>query len=438
MCDSMIASRDRTQCGYSIFGKASDRAVNEPQPLIYVPAAKHAPGEKVKTTRIVIDQVPQTYAMILSKPSWIWGAEIGINEKGVIIGNESVFSRELRTDAIALLGMDILRLCLERADTAEKAVHVLGELLEQYGQGGNCSFDGEFYYDNAFLIADATEAWHVETAGEFWAAKRISTGSYSISNYLSINYPDLMHQHAIDNAVKKGYPISEPFDWANAYVDWTSIVNHSGMIRRACSFQQMNRPGSGFTVADMLSALRMHYTDDEWINGGSCVCMHAFPHFMGDLDCQTTGAMGAVLKPDDFMIFGTGMSTTCVAPFQPFWFNAYSRRQVFAYDKQKEAMDCWLLREGINRAIVDGRIDLAQYKAEMQEMEKRWFTQAETLPKEDRQAFVDANAVEADAFINKWLEIARKQSPNPRGNAAFQAWWYTKNEALGKDRRIAF
>lgn len=438
MCDSMIASRDRTQCGYSIFGKASDRSVNEPQPFIYVPAAKHSPGEKVKTTRIVIDQVTETYAMILSKPSWIWGAEIGINEKGVIIGNESVFSRELRTDTIALLGMDILRLCLERADTAKKAVDTLGELLDRYGQGGNCSFDGDFYYDNAFLIADSEEAWHVETAGKFWAAKQVSQGSYSISNYLSINYPDLIHRDAIENAIQKGYPVSEPFDWAESYVDWTSIVNRSGMLRRACSFQQMNRPGNRVDVSDVISALRTHFSDNEWINGGNCVCMHAYPHFTGDLDCQTTNAMGAVLKPDDPMIFGTGMSTTCVAPFQPFWFDAYSSRQVFSYDRQEEAMNSWIHREGINRAMIDGRIDVAQYKKELYEMEKRWFSQAESVAKEDRQAFVDANAAEADDFINRWLDIALHQSPHPMGDAAFQAWWHNKSKALGRDRRIAY
>lgn len=80
MCDSMYAGAKKTACGYNIFAKSSDRSPNEPQPLIFVPAADHAQGEKVKTTFIEVEQVSHTYAMILSKPSWIWGAEIGINE----------------------------------------------------------------------------------------------------------------------------------------------------------------------------------------------------------------------------------------------------------------------------------------------------------------------------------------------------------------------
>ena len=437
MCDSMIANRDRTRCGYSIFGKASDRAVNEPQPFVFVPAADHPAGEKVKTTRIWVDQVPHTYAVILAKPSWIWGGEIGINEHGVMIGNEAVISRELRTDVEALLGMDILRLCLERADTAEKAVHVLTDLLERYGQGGNCSFDGVFHYDNSFLIADANETWDVETAGRFWAAKRVSEGAYSISNYLCINYPDLIHPEAVQNAIDKGYPVDEPFDWAKAYIDWAASLNSSGMLRRACSFQQMNRPGKQFEIKDIMTSLRFHSVANEWTDGGSCVCMHAYPHFEGDLDCQSTTAMGAVLKPGDALIFGTGMSTTCLAPFQPFWFDAFSSRQVFGYDRLEEAMDCWIRREGINRYAVQGKLDLAAYKAEMQEMEKRWFEQAETIAKSDRQAFVDANAAECEAFIEKWLAIAEKAEARPVGDQAYLTWWNGKTAALGKDRRIA-
>ena len=136
MCDSMIAGKAVTQCGFSIFGKNSDRSPNEPQPIIFVPAADHMPGTMVKTTRIEVEQAAHTYAVMLSKPSWIWGGEIGVNEKGVVIGNEAVISKDMSITDVALLGMDVLRLALERADTAEKAVGVIAEMMERYGQGG--------------------------------------------------------------------------------------------------------------------------------------------------------------------------------------------------------------------------------------------------------------------------------------------------------------
>ena len=140
MCDSIVVTREFTRNGITIFGKASDRAVNEPQPFVYIPAADHRTGETVNCTYIEVEQVPHTNAMILSKPSWIWGGEMGINEHDVCIGNEAIFSREMNSTCSALLGMDILRLALERSSTAREAVEVIGRLMERYGQGGNAGF----------------------------------------------------------------------------------------------------------------------------------------------------------------------------------------------------------------------------------------------------------------------------------------------------------
>ena len=67
-----------------------------------------------------------------------------------------------------------LRLGLERADTAEKALTVIVDLLEKYGQGGNCMESHMvFTYHNSFLIADRKEAWVLETSGKYWAAEKV-------------------------------------------------------------------------------------------------------------------------------------------------------------------------------------------------------------------------------------------------------------------------
>lgn len=66
------------------------------------------------------------------------------------------------------------RLGLERADTAERAVEVMAELLEKHGQGGSCLEDNcSFTYHNSFLISDRKEAWLLETSGRMWAAERV-------------------------------------------------------------------------------------------------------------------------------------------------------------------------------------------------------------------------------------------------------------------------
>lgn len=52
-------------------------------------------------------------SVILSKPSWMWGAEMGANDKNVVIGNEAVWTNNNEGDGDArqkrLLGMDLVR-----------------------------------------------------------------------------------------------------------------------------------------------------------------------------------------------------------------------------------------------------------------------------------------------------------------------------------------
>ena len=163
MCDTLIAPSPTTVDHVAIFGKNSDRPPNEGQHLAYFPAANHAKGSRVKCTYIEIPQAEKTHAVLLSKPFWIWGAEIGINDHGLVIGNEAVFSRVPANKKPALLGMDLLRAALERAATPRAAVQVVIDLLEEFGQGGNCEQDGIRYYHNSFIMASAEDAWLLET-----------------------------------------------------------------------------------------------------------------------------------------------------------------------------------------------------------------------------------------------------------------------------------
>ncbi|MHA1998729.1 MAG: C69 family dipeptidase, partial [Promethearchaeota archaeon] len=157
MCDTFIALSDATVDGSVIFGKNSDRPSDEVQDVVSFPVSSYEPGELVKCTYISIPQVKRTNATILSKPNWMWGAEMGANEYGVVIGNEAVWTRE-PCEGNGLLGMDLVRLGLERGTSARNALDVVIGLLETHGQGGNNAETFTMEYHNSFIIAGMDSA----------------------------------------------------------------------------------------------------------------------------------------------------------------------------------------------------------------------------------------------------------------------------------------
>ena len=77
------------------------------------------------------------------------------------------------------------RLGLERGNSASSSVDVMVQLLEGHDQGGPCEEEGDWSYHNSFLVADAREAWVLETAGKWWAAERITAGELGLKGFSS-------------------------------------------------------------------------------------------------------------------------------------------------------------------------------------------------------------------------------------------------------------
>ena len=110
-------------------------------------------------------------------PWWVWGFEHGVNEHGVAIGNQAVFSNEPIEEQPGLIGMDLVRLGLERGRTARESLEVIAGLIEAHGQGGAAFGLGAGGYHNSFMLADAEEAWVLETSNRRWAARRVGLES---------------------------------------------------------------------------------------------------------------------------------------------------------------------------------------------------------------------------------------------------------------------
>ncbi|MDI3475555.1 MAG: secernin [Thermococcaceae archaeon] len=201
MCDILVASPEATKEGVTIFAKNSDREPNEAQVLELIPRMKHE-EEKVGLTYVDFPQVKETNAVILSRPWWMWGAEMGVNEFEVAIGNTAVFTR-VKVPEKGITGMDMIRLALERTKSAREALDFIVSLVEQGLQGGNGSKNHKLYYFSSFIIADPKEAWVLETVGEEWAAKRIE-GVYSISNALTIEEDWDIASEGVERLAGKG------------------------------------------------------------------------------------------------------------------------------------------------------------------------------------------------------------------------------------------
>ena len=85
--------------------------VRAPPPVVLhlPPVPSDPPGSTVRTTYLEIPQAARTWDVLISRPFWMWGAEIGANQHGVVIGNEAVFTDQPYADE-GLTGMDLLRL----------------------------------------------------------------------------------------------------------------------------------------------------------------------------------------------------------------------------------------------------------------------------------------------------------------------------------------
>ncbi|XP_062893214.1 secernin-2-like isoform X1 [Mobula hypostoma] len=310
-CDCFVALPPATERREVIFGKNSDRPREEVQEVVYFPAAEHAEGSKVECTYIEIKQVEKTHAVILSRPAWLWGAEMGANEHGVCIGNEAVWTKEPIREKEALLGMDLVRLGLERSTTAKEALHVITSLVERHGQGGNCKESLEaFSYYNTFLLVDRREAWVLETSGRYWAAQQITEGAKNISNQLTITteineeHPDLRNYAQS----QKWWDGEGDFNFSQVFSPTNPPVRMEAAKARYSGGQELLRKQEGSIKAETIM--------DILRNKESGICMDS------EAFC-TTGSMVSILPQDDALPcvhFFTATPDPSRSVFKPFIF----------------------------------------------------------------------------------------------------------------------
>ncbi|HSO96988.1 MAG TPA: hypothetical protein VLV81_13225 [Acidimicrobiia bacterium] len=257
VCDCLVALPNTTASARTLFAKNSDRPADEAQELEWLPPRRDA--GPVRTTYLDIDAAPGwTLGVLASRPAWMWGLEHGVNEAGVAVGNEAVYTTDdPHLAPPALVGMDLVRLALERAETATAAVDVIIGLVERYGQGGSGYEGRDDPYWSSFLVADAADAWIIETSGTLTATEHVAH-TRAISNRLTIPTFDAAHR---DPAM--------PTEFADPRLHASETVLAAEPV----------------TVTNLKAHLRDHTTGEH----GFTVCMH-----VGD-QLATTAAVIAEL-----------------------------------------------------------------------------------------------------------------------------------------------
>ena len=419
MCDTMVAVRP----GRVLFAKNSDRDPNEAQFLDWQPRRRHSPGARLRCTWIEIAQVRQTHAALLSRPFWMWGAEIGANEHGVVIGNEAVFTKQ-RYAKLGLTGMDLVRLALERAATAGDAVAVITELLEQYGQGGGCGHeDRGFTYHNSFLIADSAGAYVLETAGRLWAVERVISGARSISNGLTIE--QFARQHGATY-------FTAGADWLKTSVS-ACRVRQPLTQKRACGARgpgdlmatlAAHGTGTATLAAHGTGTVMPHYS---LLNGGMAApCMHA-----GGLaaNSQTTASWVAELTPAGAAHWVTATAAPCTSLFKPVAVTEPLDLGPQPADRYDRAA-LWWRHELLHRAALrDPAAALPVFAAERQAVQARWLA----APPASAQAFA-----EADELLATWTAaVAGAVGAGDMRPAWARRYWRRRNQRAAMPAVIA-
>jgi secernin len=438
MCDTFVALPPFTADGSVIFGKNSDREPNEAQSLEYHPARVCGKDEALRCTYISVPQAKETLAVLLCRPFWMWGAEMGANEKGVAMGNEAVWTRMPIQRKGVLTGMDLLRIAVERSHSAQHALGIVVQNLADYGQGGLCGYgDRRISYHNSFLIADSQEAWVLETAGPLWVALKVK-GMYSISNGLTIGEEfDEAHPELIGTARKRGWlKKGEDFHFARCFSDYLYTTFSASRTRRERSFKRIAEMKGTMDVAAAFEMLRDHggreYRPDSHLLGDR-ICAHAGNRIFRNAT-QTVGSLVAHLKPGFHTFWATGTSAPCISIFKPLWFTGDMAVDT-GPNRPKGTFDhhsLWWRHEKLHRAVLEDFSTRAEALREKRDaLEKEFRMMAPEGPGKECGELTAAAWQTAWEKLTEWTDIVEGSPIRIRAKFFYRRYWKSRNKRAG-------
>lgn len=422
MCDTFFASGKATVNGSVLLAKNADTEINEAQHLVRFPARDYPKGAAVRVSHIVIPQARHTHEIIMDKSFWTFGGEIGVNEHGLAIGNEAVFSNQTsEKDGVILI--DILRLILERAANCDEAVGTVADILDRFGQGGNCELRGNSHFDGSFLVSDRIGAVIIETAGKNWAC-RPAGETDAISN---------IHCIASDWEDSSLTATGAGSDFKALFSDEATAHNVGANERRQMSFDYLADRRGEISVRTMADLLRYTGEGDYHPMQGERpvrICMHAAPY--ENRLWQATGALISDVRDGVSMAWVTATSGTDVSIFKPVFCGVdFPDLGPMPRESLTEGA-YWWHHEFLHRRVMADYSNIApEIRADFESLEDRFFSDADSVMSgsiPEKQAFVTECWRLADEAESRWLRRLEKQ-PYIIADESYARMWDAFNRA---------
>jgi dipeptidase len=409
-CDTLVALGNSTQQGQTIFAKNSDRPADECQPLVLQPRQVHANDTLLHCQFVNLPQAKTTYRHIGSRPYWCWGYEHGFNEFQVVIGNEALHSKLPEASEPKLIGMEILRLGLERSRTAAEAVAVMTGLISTYGQGKFANAAGVRTYDNGYIIADPHEAYVLETAGHEWVVKRV-TGALGISNVYSVttDWVECSPQAEAVAQAQGWWQGTERFNFADAYTV-SSRSEGSGALRRGRSCALLGQQAGAITARTMMAVLSDHADGSApqapWQNlpnPGFGICMH--PNAQGKGSCSAASLVAELCADGTRLpIYWCSLYSPCLSLFLPIFLQGELPPILTQGNATPSEHSPWWRFHEVNRLVMrDPACYAPRVRAYWQPLQHELLTSAATIAQRGQQLVSDNRPQAALTLVSDYM-----------------------------------
>lgn len=416
MSSLFVVNAAYTADGSTLFGKNANREPNEGQSIVRIPEMQQ-PDSMVQCTFSKIPQVKRTNEVILSKPYHSWGAEMGVNQHGVTIGNSPIYSTQVSNNTKkGLTGPDMVRLALERSNSAEIAFETICGLVSAFGQDVPDGYQTLNYMHNSFIIADARKAFLLETSGKQWVGKKIKafqaiSTSYTIGAEYDFYSKDVVAFAKENGWIKKG----KDFSFKDTYGDKRKEKIAKAVKTKDFITSYLERKGHNISLETCFELLQSHHPSKNFNPSDAkieSVCKH------NKDNVQTNGSLVAQIRKDgQHIAWLTGTSNPCLSIYKPFFMPGKNIFEGIFREPGKLINNSlwWQAEELFRRVSINYKQSLQTFSEEQQALQNEWIAQTNELiqAKTDPEALNDFSTTVLNTHIKKIMQWNYDLKKNP-------------------------